>query len=215
MRRHRATAVAAAVLLAVGTAGCALDDGAAEPSTATVPDVADGPLKDARAALADAGFTDIVTEDATGRDRNVLMASNWHVCTQAPAAGASADPADEVTLSVAKDGEPCDGDEDQAEPPAEDDVDEAPEGEPTAAEQTYLDALYKAAEEEGSGIKSYGDEWNIDLGHAVCQDIADGMAPTEVVMGLNQTEQDSRLKPISKVSHRLVGLAQMHLCPPE
>lgn len=75
-------------------------------------------------------------------------------------------------------------------------------------EQAYLDQLSDAASEQGSGIRGLGDQDNLDLGYAVCDDIDNGMAPTEVVQSLQQGDET----PISKVASDLVGAAQVHLC---
>jgi hypothetical protein len=79
-------------------------------------------------------------------------------------------------------------------------------------EAAYLDMLYEHAEANGSGIKSLGDEWNVDLGYAVCDDIASGMTPTDVVASIAKVDEGETVAPISKVASELVGSAQLHLC---
>ncbi|WP_304452941.1 DUF732 domain-containing protein [Nocardiopsis sp. YSL2] len=74
-------------------------------------------------------------------------------------------------------------------------------------EQAFLDALYEDAAAAGSGIHGFGDEDNVELGYAVCSDIEDGMAPTEVVQSLQGVDG-----PIADVASELVGHAQAHLC---
>lgn len=76
-------------------------------------------------------------------------------------------------------------------------------------EQAFLDALYDDASEAGSGIKGLGDQNALDLGYAVCDDLADGMDPTSVVQSLQPAGEDT---PISKVAAPLVGHADVYLC---
>ncbi|MEV2277670.1 DUF732 domain-containing protein [Nocardiopsis sp. NPDC049922] len=88
--------------------------------------------------------------------------------------------------------------------PADTDTDD---GDTTEGEQTFLDSLYEDAAAAGSGIRGFGDEDNLELGYAVCDDIEAGMAPTEVVQSL-QVEDG----PIADVATELVGHAQVYLC---
>ncbi|QVQ51309.1 DUF732 domain-containing protein [Spiractinospora alimapuensis] len=76
-------------------------------------------------------------------------------------------------------------------------------------EQQFLDALYDDASEAGSGIAGLSDQDNLDLGYAVCEDLADGMDPTSVVQSLQPAGEDT---PISKVAAPLVGHAEVYLC---
>lgn len=76
-------------------------------------------------------------------------------------------------------------------------------------EQAFLDALYDDASEVGSGIKGLGDQDNLDLGYAVCEDLDGGMAPTDVVASLQPAGEET---PISKVAAPLVGHADVYLC---
>lgn len=76
-------------------------------------------------------------------------------------------------------------------------------------EQAFLDALYEDAREAGSGTSGLGDQDNLDLGYAVCDDIADGMTPTDVVSSLQSAGEEP---PISKVASPLVGHAEVYLC---
>jgi beta-lactam-binding protein with PASTA domain len=59
-------------------------------------------LSDAVAALRDAGYRKVKTEDATAANRVVVNAENWIVQSQTPAAGAAADGKTQVTLKVSK-----------------------------------------------------------------------------------------------------------------
>lgn len=79
------------------------------------------------------------------------------------------------------------------------------------SERSYLDAVYKAASEKGSGIKGYGDDKNLKLGRDVCDRLGDGHAPTDVVQNIKQNNDAA----VSKVASEIVGNAQIHLCPPE
>ncbi|TQN30636.1 uncharacterized protein DUF732 [Haloactinospora alba] len=95
----------------------------------------------------------------------------------------------------------------------------APDGEDSSEddgisedEQAFLDALYEDAKEQGSGIHGFGDEDNLELGYAVCSDLEDGMAPTEVVQSLQPDDGEDEETPISKVASPLVGHAQTYLC---
>lgn len=88
-----------------------------------------------------------------------------------------------------------------------------PEPEERTNEDRFLEAVYEAAREEGSGIHGKGDEWVTDLGYAVCEDIEDGMAPTEVVISLKRANEGARLDPVGPVASQLVGNAQLYLCP--
>jgi hypothetical protein len=69
-----------------------------------MPDFAGKSVKAARAAL-DSG-TSITVTDALPDDRWVLMESNWKVCSQEPAAGASLD-GQPVTFTAVKFEESC------------------------------------------------------------------------------------------------------------
>lgn len=80
-------------------------------------------------------------------------------------------------------------------------------------EQQFLDGVRESAGEAGSGIMGFGDEYVLDLGYAVCDDITNGMAPTEVVQSLEKPTGEET--PISKVASPLVGQAQLHLCDTE
>jgi hypothetical protein len=90
----------------------------------------------ADATLDAAGFGDVSTADATGRDRAVVVAGNWRVCEQTPTAADGIATATPVTLHVAKTGETCDGqpgkesDDQAADEPA-------PDTEPDKYEQTW------------------------------------------------------------------------------
>ncbi|MEH6372780.1 hypothetical protein V7793_00220 [Streptomyces sp. KLMMK] len=83
-----------------------VDKDRSEPRTAgsKMPDFTSTSVKAARTAL-NSG-TSITVKDASGRDRMVLMESNWQVCSQQPAAGAELD-GRPVTLTAVKFGESC------------------------------------------------------------------------------------------------------------
>lgn len=49
----------------------------------------------------------------------------------------------------------------------------------------------------------------LDLGYAICDDLAAGMDPTSVVQSLQPSGEDT---PISKVAAPLVGHADVYLC---
>ena len=76
-------------------------------------------------------------------------------------------------------------------------------------EQAFLDHLYADAADAGSGIKGLGDTDVLDLGYAICDDLAAGMDPTSVVQSLQPSGEDT---PISKVAAPLVGHADVYLC---
>ena len=84
---------------------CPAKDQAA-PSVAggKMPDFKGKSVKAARGALDSS--TSITVNDASGADRMVLIASNWQVCTQKPAAGAKLN-GQPVTLDAVKYGETC------------------------------------------------------------------------------------------------------------
>jgi hypothetical protein len=96
-----------------------------------------------------------------------------------------------------------------SEPAAEESDDTTDDGGISEDEQAFLDALYEDAAAAGSGIHGFGDEWNVELGYAVCSDIENGMAPTEVVLSLQGEGEET---PISTVASELVGHAQVYLC---
>lgn len=75
------------------------------------------------------------------------------------------------------------------------------------SEQAYLDAVYSAASERGSGIAGFGDDKNVALGRAVCEDLAAGKAPTEIVADLRQSGDA-----IGSVATEVVAFADVHLC---
>lgn len=84
---------------------CPAHDQVAPASVGGVmPDFRGKSVKAARSAL---GLrTIVVVKDATSAHRVVLIASNWQVCTQKPAAGASLS-GETVTLTAVKFGESC------------------------------------------------------------------------------------------------------------
>ncbi|MFI8089732.1 hypothetical protein ACIF9R_15635 [Streptomyces sp. NPDC086080] len=78
----------------------------AEPEEAgsTMPNFVGKSVKVARQALD--GSTSITVDDVSGRDRMVLVESNWEVCSTDPAAGAELD-GQPVTIGAVKFGESC------------------------------------------------------------------------------------------------------------
>lgn len=80
------------------------DKPAAKPATgsAGVPDVSGKRLSDALDALHAAGFTKVTSVDGSGRGRVVVVAADWTVQSQQPAAGAAAPTSDVITLTVRK-----------------------------------------------------------------------------------------------------------------
>ncbi|GAA1766094.1 hypothetical protein GCM10009834_24940 [Streptomonospora arabica] len=84
------------------------------------------------------------------------------------------------------------------------------EGTPTNGaprEGAYLEAVYRDARANGSGIHGYGDEKVLNLGYGVCDDLANGMAPTDVVKSLKGTSHA-----VSAIAPQIVGHAQTYLC---
>lgn len=77
-----------------------------------------------------------------------------------------------------------------------------------ADERAYLDAVYSAARDNGSGIAGYGDDDNVALGRAVCDDLSGGKAPGEVARGL----RGSDTRGVSDVASEIVGAAEVNLC---
>lgn len=59
----------------------------AEPTTATLPDLAGKSLQDAQDTAQAAGFWTLTSSDATGMERMQVLDRNWKVCSQTPAAG--------------------------------------------------------------------------------------------------------------------------------
>ncbi|MGI5408004.1 PASTA domain-containing protein [Streptomyces chartreusis] len=82
------------------------DAGAAEPETATLPNLVGQDLQAAQDAAQAAGFYVLDDQDASGQNRLQVFDRNWTVCSQKPAAGTH--PTDTaVTLYAVKDDEPC------------------------------------------------------------------------------------------------------------
>ncbi len=76
------------------------------PETFVMPDYRDWVLQDAQDDLQSVGSYVMNQEDATGT-RNQLIDANWKVCSQAPAAGTTANIADIITLWSVKLAETC------------------------------------------------------------------------------------------------------------
>lgn len=113
------------LLLAVLTTGCAAPiappPSAAAPvsestpsETFVMPDLTGTNLQESQDRLQAMGSWLMDQEDASGRGRTQVIDSNWKVCSQDPAPGATTDPASTVTLRVVKLDEQC--------PPASDTV---------------------------------------------------------------------------------------------
>lgn len=82
------------------------DASAAEPETATLPNLVGQDLQAAQDAAQAAGFYVLDDQDASGQNRLQVFDRNWTVCSQEPAAGTH--PTDTaVTLYAVKDDETC------------------------------------------------------------------------------------------------------------
>jgi hypothetical protein len=79
----------------------------AEVETFVVPDVVGQNLQYAQDTLQALGSYVMDQEDASGLDRFQINDSNWQVCSQSPAAGATIPIDDTVTLWSVKLGEAC------------------------------------------------------------------------------------------------------------
>ncbi|MFF8724955.1 hypothetical protein ACF073_00515 [Streptomyces sp. NPDC015171] len=99
-RRARTTAyaAAAATLLVAAAGACS--------SAKKLPNMTGSQLQAAQDEAQSAGFTNLSSEDATGRGRARLWDRNWRVCSQNPKAG-EADPETLVVFQVVKKGESC------------------------------------------------------------------------------------------------------------
>jgi beta-lactam-binding protein with PASTA domain len=71
-----------------------------------VPDIVCRDLQDAQDALQAAGFVNLASRDATGRDRAQVVDRNWVVVAQSVAAGGTPDATTPVLLSAVTFGEP-------------------------------------------------------------------------------------------------------------
>ncbi|MFD5285545.1 PASTA domain-containing protein [Streptomyces rubrogriseus] len=80
------------------------DQGEPEEAGSVMPDFVGKSVKVARQALD--GSTGITVNDVSGRDRMVLVESNWQVCSTDPAAGAEL-AGQPVTVGAVKFGESC------------------------------------------------------------------------------------------------------------
>lgn len=83
---------------------CPTDDNRPEKADGTMPDFTGKSLRAARGALDSSAS--ITTKDATGRDRLIVLESNWQVCGQKPAAGGKLD-GQPVSLTAVKFSETC------------------------------------------------------------------------------------------------------------
>lgn len=64
--------------------------------------------RDADSTLDELGFQDVDFVDLSEEDRNVLVTSNWQVCSSSPSAGESHSEDAEIVLLVVKNDEDCD-----------------------------------------------------------------------------------------------------------
>jgi beta-lactam-binding protein with PASTA domain len=80
--------------------------GAPDSTSGVVPDVVCLDLQHAQDALQAAGFVDLSSRDATGRDRLQVVDRNWVVIAQSVAAGGTPDRTTRILLSAVKFGEP-------------------------------------------------------------------------------------------------------------
>ncbi|MBE1466362.1 PASTA domain-containing protein [Kibdelosporangium phytohabitans] len=72
------------------------------PSGHVVPDVIGKNHQEAQDTLQASGFYKLREEDATGRDRSLIIDRNWVVVEQVPKAGTVLDPRENVTLKSKK-----------------------------------------------------------------------------------------------------------------
>lgn len=87
-------AVVLAMVLGLVLGGCS------ESAQATVPDVTEKTLSDARDALKEQGFSDITSVDKEGKDTDE---DDWVVLAQDPQAGESVSSSTEIKLTIGKD----------------------------------------------------------------------------------------------------------------
>lgn len=80
------------------------------------------------------------------------------------------------------------------------------------AEERFLQAVYDAAEAEGSGIRGMGDEWVLDLGYAICGDLEAGMSAGDVAVSVRRANEGQWVDPTGPIASEIVGNAQMFLC---
>jgi beta-lactam-binding protein with PASTA domain len=76
--------------------------GAKAPSGNLLPNVVGMVHQDAQDTLQAAGFHNLAEQDATGRDRTLIIDGNWVVVEQIPKAGTVLDPGQEVMLKSRK-----------------------------------------------------------------------------------------------------------------
>lgn len=92
------------------SAGASTPAGAAKPTSAgtakALPNLVGQGLQSAQDAAQAAGFYNLASSDALGRDRMQIDDRNWKVCFQSPAAG-QADSSAKVTFSAVKLDETC------------------------------------------------------------------------------------------------------------
>ncbi|MEV7419672.1 PASTA domain-containing protein [Streptomyces sp. NPDC089919] len=75
--------------------------------TATLPDLVGKGLQAAQDEAQAAGFRDLASHDALGRDRLQVLDRNWKVCSQTPAAGTKTDTGARIDLGTVKLEETC------------------------------------------------------------------------------------------------------------
>jgi beta-lactam-binding protein with PASTA domain len=79
----------------------------AKPVSKAVPDLVGKGLQAAQDAAQAAGFHHLTSHDSAGRDRRQILDSDWKVCSQKPAAGATATTDTQIDLGAVKLDETC------------------------------------------------------------------------------------------------------------
>jgi len=130
MRTRLATATAVLLLAAAATA-CGPDDttssgttssaatdkatSSSKAETKTIPNLVGKGLQSAQDEAQAAGFYNLASHDALGRDRHQILDRDWKVCSQTPAAGKTAPVDTKVDFGAVKVDESCPA-KDQAAP---------------------------------------------------------------------------------------------------
>ncbi len=102
-----------AIVAAVSITSCGIGGSApsptasAAPTMRAVPGLAGKGLQTAEDDAHSAGFSNVVTHDASGRGRVQILYRDWKVCFQAPAAGTTVATSSKVDLGVVKLAEAC------------------------------------------------------------------------------------------------------------
>jgi hypothetical protein len=76
-------------------------------------------------------------------------------------------------------------------------------------EERYLHRLHQRASEENIYLGNLDDDWLVDWGHAICEDIAGGAIPGDLADDL--ADNPGSMGAIAPIA---VGTAQIYLCPP-